>query len=262
MRERLDNQLDPLVGNEPTAGQIKIPGGQRHRGRQHHRRRNNRRGATVVAANTSRHLTRVGHKGIHPRIRHRIPEPHVGEQEGQDRALNPRNLLASDIIAGAPGKAHRRMAIADVDGTGARDDPLRIGAAAADDQIVVTQIKTFKRAGVEQKVAPEVLAPAGETLHKRGADVPLPIVVGHHIGIIDRGKNRRIGVERVECLKDALGAAVLVQVIVDEGNTHNPDPWRQHDRSRARVALGNKLYRTTHRRRNPLLGCRYGSAIG
>ena len=54
--KRLDDQLDPLVGNEPTTGQVEIPGGQRHRRRQHHRRRDDRRRAAIVATDATGHL--------------------------------------------------------------------------------------------------------------------------------------------------------------------------------------------------------------
>ena len=102
------------------------------------------------------------------------------------------------------------MAVADVNRARTRNNPLRVGAAAANDQIVVAQIKALKRARVEQEVAPEMLTPAGQALHKRGTDVPLPIVVRHHVGVVDRRKDRRVGIELVQRLKDSLGTTVLV----------------------------------------------------
>src|SRR5262249_10144163 len=91
------------------------------------------------------------------------------------------------------------------------NDTLGIRAATTQDQIVIAQVEALECAGIEQEIFLKVASPAWQLLHPGCADIPAAIELRHRLRIVERRVDRSIGVQIVQRLKHALGAAVLIQ---------------------------------------------------
>ena len=60
----------------------------------------------------------------------------------------------------------------------------------------------------------------GQLLYERGANIPGAVIVRHSLGVVERGIDRSLGIEVVDGLQHLLGAAMLVQPVVDDGHLH------------------------------------------
>jgi hypothetical protein len=82
----------------------------------------------VEMADPLLHGARVGDKMVHAARCLHIPHAQIGQEQGQNRPEQPADPLAPHIVGGAPGEAHGRVAVADVDGARPGDHALGVGA--------------------------------------------------------------------------------------------------------------------------------------
>src|SRR4029079_12079557 len=94
----------------------------------------------------------------------------------------------------------------------------------------------------------------GQVLHERGPHVHAAKSRIDQLGRVNRGIDRRVWEQVVEDLQDKLGAAHLIQVVVDDGKFHTSTEWKVLS-TEWRVLGGRQL--STH---NPALSTSICSA--
>ena len=129
----------------------------------------------------------------------------------------------SEVVRIAVEEARRRVAVADVDGVGRGRGVVGPGARVGEDDVVVAQLgrEAPEQRGVERQ---ERAVEAGGARHqaKRAlADRPSSVGGRQRVEVDEAGEDRRVRVAAPQRLQHPLGAAVLRQVVVDQGHPHH-----------------------------------------
>lgn len=132
-----------------------------------------------------------------------------------------RELFAGRVLWKVPGKAHRAVAVADVERAGRDTHGLGKRTRGADDKIGLVQAELREGERIERKVALMATVDTGQVLEPCRADIPGTIEARKLFRGIHGGVDGRIRKEFVEDLEDTLGTTVLVQVVVNDRNPHD-----------------------------------------
>jgi hypothetical protein len=88
-------------------------------------------------------------------------------------------------------------------------------AGITDYHIEAREVHLLKSPWIKREQRLMIPAGHGYMLKKRGTDVPFLKVSGHGCRIINRGENRRIGIQMVKHLQNALRSTHLIEPVVD-----------------------------------------------
>src|SRR5262249_60286275 len=107
--------------------------------------------------------------------------------------------------------------IADVQRTRRSDYPFTESRAVGDDYVITRQVEALERQRVQQQERLVLAGDQRQPLHERSPHVDAADDRRHLLRPIHRRVHGRIGKQRVQLFQHALGAAVLVQVVVNQG---------------------------------------------
>jgi hypothetical protein len=88
-------------------------------------------------------------------------------------------------------------------------------ALIREDHIVTAQVETAEGQRIKRQVGLVVAMDAGQPIDERDPDRPAAVGRRHLVGPVDGGEHRRARVHIHHCFEHILGAAELVEPVVD-----------------------------------------------
>ena len=168
--------------------------------------------ASIVAKHSTGDVARVRDVRGRPRGGARVPL----DQTRDHRARKPRRSEAADVLVIGKREPADGVDVADVNRVRAKANAFRPSGRRTDDKIVRREIEAFERPGIERREPAEAAARERDALQPRGADSRGVDQIAGRFRVEQRGVDRGIGVRARDVREDALRAAALVEIIVDE----------------------------------------------
>ena len=162
------------------------------------------------------------------RIRKVLRRPRCGPaipaaQRGEERRGG--KTLRAHVGARPVEPARRRVAVDEMERARIRTDGVRPAARARDDDVVAEEVERAERGRIERQSELRVPAQPARVLQEAGAHVHLRERVRHRLCVVERGEDGCLGPDLVQRLDDALGAAVLHEIVVHQRNPHPASLW-------------------------------------
>lgn len=216
--EGLDDDVGPLILREPSADQEIFPRSVAYGILvDFDRRIDDDRIALVIFLDPGLDRLRVGDEEIDAVGRLPVPEADVIEDEGDDffEILVIRQFF-DVLVRIIPDIPSRRMAVADMERIRAGDDAFGERRGVGDDEVEAAEVEEFDGHRHERHVPLVMLDAARELLDDRRLDAAVEDLGHFRFGQERVDRSRRIHVS--QDAQDLFGAAVLGEMVVDEGD--------------------------------------------
>ena len=206
--------------------------------------------AAVVTLHALRDVARIRDVRRRPLRRAAVPRGERAHHRPCEGAAGE----AADVALFVEHEAAHGVDVAHVDRAGRHDHALRPGRRGADDRVVAAQVKRLERCRIERRERPKKPLFEGKSLQKRR-----PHALGwdevREVWRVDRRVDGRVGKRGQEMREDALRAAALVEVIVDERDAQRLTAAcvgaRARPCSAASTSIRSVARRPASRRRSP-----------
>ena len=133
-----------------------------------------------------------------------------------ERPRDAAHAEAADVLIVSEREAAHRVDVADVERIGPETHALRPRRRRAHDQIVRREVERLERGRIERREIAKVTRRARQALqcgrvHARGVDQ-----IARYRPIVERGVHGRVRIEVGDVPEDALRAAALIEIVVNE----------------------------------------------